>query len=167
MTEAPSLVRNTIERLKLLRDARAQGYPVAFTTDPTWLVDMAINRRAGWSDDPSDTRGSARPLANGEYPKKARGDIGRWLTSLVIKANIPRCRMHVCELGPWRRLFLERFPERFDDDDNLRPEWFNPNNTEATSLNYALATRRKVRRRLRRLARGKTIVQKGGIWKKS
>ena len=68
----PSKVRNTIDHLTLCRAARAQGYAVSFTTDPKWLVNMAINRRAGWSDDPSHSRGSAMPVA-GKYPEESAG----------------------------------------------------------------------------------------------
>lgn len=63
-------VRETITYLRRCQMARATGYAVSYTTDPEWLVDMAINRRAGWPDDP-DRRGSAQPTRAGAYPKRA------------------------------------------------------------------------------------------------
>ena len=52
---------NTLAYLRRCQEARAIGYPVQYTTDPTWLVEQAINRRAGWPDAPSTSRGSAMP----------------------------------------------------------------------------------------------------------
>ena len=57
-----TLTRNTIDHLRLCQQARAQGYPVAYTTDSAWLVHQAINRRAGWPDDPGCSRGSCTPV---------------------------------------------------------------------------------------------------------
>jgi hypothetical protein len=50
--------------------AKREGYYVRLTNDPAWLVNMAINRRAGWPDDPSGAYGSAMPV-NGRYPQRA------------------------------------------------------------------------------------------------
>lgn len=66
-------VSATIDRLKLCQKARAAGVRVSYTTDPAWLVNMAINRRAGWMDDPGFARGSCQPI-NGKYPRRAEGD---------------------------------------------------------------------------------------------
>lgn len=63
-------VRATIDYLRRCQMARATGYRVSYTTDPEWLVDMAINRRAGWPDDP-DCHGSAIPTRAGAYPRRA------------------------------------------------------------------------------------------------
>ena len=100
MSDNQSPVRNTIEHLKLCRKARAQGYPVRYTTDPWWLVNMAINRRAGWFDDPSEYRGSAMPvpvrqatklgvivIRLGKYPAKAQGREFMELWRLSRKLN--------------------------------------------------------------------------------
>lgn len=84
-----SKVYNTLNWLLLCRRARAEGYPVAYTTDPAWLVDMAINRRAGWPDDPGLLRGSAMPV-NGCYPKRASDQEWRDLQTLARKVNTPR-----------------------------------------------------------------------------
>lgn len=70
-------VRATIGMLRRLQQRRAAGCPVSYTTDPEWLVDAAINRRAGWPDDPSGHRGSCMPV-NGKFPKRAEGDGCMW-----------------------------------------------------------------------------------------
>ena len=107
-----SLVHNTIERLKACRAARAAGYPVYLVTDPAWLVNMAINRRAGWPDDPTGYRGSCMPV-NGRYPKKAEGmriSHGRLIAGEI---NTPRLIVRPARLGEWKPLLLARIPERF------------------------------------------------------
>ena len=81
-----SRVRHTIDFLQACQRARAEGHPVSFTTDPAWLVEVAINRRAGWPDDPSHSRGSCRPV-NGKYPKKAEGDTFNHLRLLAARST--------------------------------------------------------------------------------
>src|SRR5712692_7279277 len=90
----------TLRYLRLCQQGRASGYPVAFVTDPTWLVQMAINRRAGWPDDPSCSRGSAMPVY-GKYPKKAGGDAYRHLRLIADEVNSPRRIVHPGQLGEW------------------------------------------------------------------
>jgi len=73
---------------------------VSYTDSPTWLVNMAINRRAGWPDDDTMSRGSAMPV-NGQYPKRARGDNFMLLwrlahtingTRIIIRErDVPKC----------------------------------------------------------------------------
>ena len=78
----PEEIHATVKYLRLCREARALGWPTtgpilaeySITRDPEWLVDMAVNRRAGWPDDPSGVRGSCVPV-NGKYPKRAEGDV--------------------------------------------------------------------------------------------
>ena len=83
-------VKATIEYLRRRQEYRKAGGRVAFTTDPAWLVQMAINRRAGWPDDPSTTRGSAMPV-NGKYPLRASGGHGYdSLRLLAHRVNTPR-----------------------------------------------------------------------------
>ena len=79
-TDTLERVRGTIAHLRLLQERRAKiaeayaadnafrrrkdatGQPsVYLKTDPAWLVDMAINRRAGWLDDPW-TFGTTQPV---------------------------------------------------------------------------------------------------------
>ena len=105
-------LRSTIEYLKSCQAARAQGYPVAYTTDPAWLVDMAINRKAQWPDDPSHARGSCMPV-NGRYPAKASGDAYRHLRLRAQEINTPRLRVYLHSLGEWRDYLLQRLPNRF------------------------------------------------------
>jgi hypothetical protein len=104
-------IHNTIVYLRKCQLARASGYPVSLTNDPAWLVDMAINRRAGWPDDPGFTRGSAMPV-NGVYPKRASGDGYSHLRLIAGRINTARLIVGPTELGEHRWL-LERIPERF------------------------------------------------------
>ena len=105
--------------LQTAMDIRARGYPVSYSTDPTWLLNMAINRKAGWPDDPGLSRGSARPV-EGRYPAKADGDCLKDLSLLSRRLN-GRGSVSVRELGPRlaKRLF-KQCPERFDPE-----EWWN------------------------------------------
>ncbi len=124
--------RNTINHLRLCQTARAQGHPVSYTTDPAWLVNQAINRRAGWLDDPSHTRGSAMPVKRNpnksinwtryarfhrwqatEYPAKASGARFSELLTLARRLNTRRLVVREQELGSWRKLILSRVsPDR-------------------------------------------------------
>ena len=105
---------NTISRLRLCQQARAAGHQVSYTTDPAWLVHMAINRRAGWPDDPGFTRGSAMPV-NGRYPAKASGDAYRHLRLLAYEINTPRLIVRRGQLGEWRKLITARLPARIHE----------------------------------------------------
>lgn len=105
-------IRNTTHHLQACRAYRAAGGRVSYTTDAAWLVNMAINRRAGWPDDPTHSRGSAMPV-NGRYPKKAEGDAYRHLRLLAQQINSPRLRVYETSLGEWRALLLRRLPGRF------------------------------------------------------
>lgn len=105
-------ILNTIAHLKNCRAARAAGYPVSYTTDSYWLVDMAINRRAGWPDDPSTCRGSCMPV-NGKYPKKADGDAEyRSLRFFADRVNTPRLRVYRQECP---KRFRNRLEHRLSD----------------------------------------------------
>ena len=106
-------IRATITYLKRHQEARAAGYQVSFTTDPAWLVTMAINRRAGWPDDPSLYRGSAMPV-NGRYPVKASGDAWNHLRLIALEINTPRLIVRAQRLGEWRVFLTKRLPHRFD-----------------------------------------------------
>ena len=110
------LVTNTLENLKFLKTWRANGGPVSYTTDIEWLIDMAINRRAGWPDDPSDHRGSCMPV-NGKYPKKAEGCTYSHLKTIAREINAPRLIVRMGSLGEWRKLILKRVPHRIWDHD--------------------------------------------------
>jgi len=115
-------VQSTIIHLHRCILARVAGYPVSFTTDPTWLVHQAINRRAGWPDDPSHSRGSAMPISTrirctliraSRYPPKAMGDLYAHLKLIAREVNTPRLRVHRQRLGEWETYLLRRIPERF------------------------------------------------------
>ena len=105
-------ILGTIQTLRQCQAARAQGYPVSYTYDSAWLVQMAINRRAGWPDDTSLSRGSAMPV-NGRYPNKAEGDGAyRHLEQLARDINTPRLIVRPGQLGTWRKLIMARIPNR-------------------------------------------------------
>jgi hypothetical protein len=103
------LIAPTIAHLRRCQAARAKGQQVSYTTDPAWLVNMAINRRAHWPDDPSCTRGSARPTRDGRYPTRA---IDSTLQLRAREINTPRLRIYISTLGHWRKLIMSRIPER-------------------------------------------------------
>lgn len=102
----------TIEHLKACRAYRTAGGMASFLNDPAWLIEQAINRRAGWPDDPSHSRGSCMPV-NGRHPKKASGDWFRHLRLIASEINTPRLIMRPARLGEHRWL-LARLPNRFE-----------------------------------------------------
>jgi hypothetical protein len=106
----------TIEYLRRCQAARAAGHPVRFMTDPAWLVNQAINRRAGWVETPhGDTsRGTTQPVG-GRFPRKAGGNYLRSLRQLAHRINTPRLIVRPAELGEHRWL-LDRLPHRFEVD---------------------------------------------------
>lgn len=122
LTKAQSTL-HTLRALQWRRAAyqtfrpRELASEVAFTDDPAWLVNQAINRRAGWPDDPSHTRGSAMPI-NGVYPKKASGDYYRHLRLLAHEINTPRLIVRDSRLGEHKKLILARIPERITRADS-------------------------------------------------
>lgn len=73
-------IRNTIDYLKKCQRAREAGYLVYLKTDPAWLVDMAINRRAGCVEDPH-FHGAV--LGFEKLPRKAQGDAQRHLANIA------------------------------------------------------------------------------------
>lgn len=107
-------LRTTIDMLRRCGAARAAGVHVSYTTDPTWLVNMAINRRAGWPDDTSCSRGSCRPTNDGRYPPKAEGSTRYNHLCLLARAINDRRVVRVTELGGWRALLCHRMPNRFE-----------------------------------------------------
>ena len=108
-------VQNTIEYLKTCQAARAAGYPVYLTTDPEWLLDVAVCRRGGYLDDPHFFA-VAQPV-KGKMPRKAQGNEQSHLRQLADRINAPRLIVRPQELGSWRKWLEARIPERF-----TRPE---------------------------------------------
>lgn len=106
----------TIEYLRRCQAARAAGVRVSFTTDPAWLVEQAINRRAGWLEDPH-TRGTTRPV-DGRFPRKAEGSWQRHLRLIAREVNTPRLIVRVERLGEHRWL-VDRLPHRFTTREEL------------------------------------------------
>lgn len=111
MATTATKIKNTIAYLTKARAARAAGYPVYLKTDPEWLVDMAIGRRAGWVED-DHAHGITMPVA-GRLPKKATGDAQRLLSQLASRVNTPRLVVRETELGEWRGWLTARLPNRF------------------------------------------------------
>ena len=107
-------VTATLAYLRRCQAARAAGVHVAYTTDPAWLVDVAINRRAGWPDDPGHVFASAKPTDDGRYPPKASGDAYRHLVLRAYEINTPRRIIRPAELGEHRWL-LTKLPGRFEE----------------------------------------------------
>lgn len=106
----------TIRYIKLAKAIRG-----SYTDNAAWLVNMAINRRAGWPDDPSESRGSCMPV-NGRYPKKAIGDTYHHLKLMAREINTPRLIVRSARLGEWKKLILTKIPYRIWDSDNLYSE---------------------------------------------
>ena len=104
-------VKATLSYLRACQAYRARGGKVSFTDDPSWLVTMAINRKAGWPDDPSFSRGSAMPV-NGQYPKKASGDYYQHLRLIANEINTPRLIVREGRLGELRKFFHKHLPSR-------------------------------------------------------
>lgn len=107
----PDRLHNTVVYLRQCILARSLGMTVKFATDPAWLVQQAINRRAGWPDDPGCYRGSAMPI-NGRYPAKAQGEVYKHLELLAHGINRPRVIVRESWLGEWRSYLLARIPHR-------------------------------------------------------
>ena len=112
-----SQASTTLASLRRCQAARAAGHAVQFTTDPAWLVEQAINRRAGWPDAPGHLRGSARPV-EGTYPKKASGDAWRHLRLIADQINTRRLIIRPASLGEWRAALMQRLPPRFTTEEN-------------------------------------------------
>jgi hypothetical protein len=102
--------RATIDYLKRCQLARAAGYPVYLTTDPEWLLDVAICRRAGWVED-RHSRHIARPRADGKLPRFATGDAQAHIRQIADRVNA-RIIVRPQELGEWRSYLEKRMPER-------------------------------------------------------
>lgn len=103
---------NTIRFIARCQEARAAGQPVYLTNDPAWLLDMAINRRAGWAEDPH-AFGSVMPV-RGKLPRRATGDAQRTIHRIAREVNTPRLIVRAQTLGEWRDYLLRKIPERFE-----------------------------------------------------
>ena len=117
----PTAVGNTIAYLKACQAARAAGHPVAYTTDPAWLLDFAIDRRAGWLED-AHSRDICQPVG-GKTPRACRGDAQRHLAQLSHRFNTPRLIVRRSELGAWGTYLARRVPDRitFPEDECAPP----------------------------------------------
>ncbi|MDI3463648.1 MAG: hypothetical protein OJF50_002469 [Nitrospira sp.] len=101
-------VQTTLNYLKRCQQARESGIPVYLKTDPAWLINMAINRRAGWAES-RHVYGSVMPV-NGRYPKRAEEN----LRILADKVNMPRRIVRASEV-PLR--YRQRLAHRIHVED--------------------------------------------------
>jgi hypothetical protein len=109
-------VRATIDYLRLCQKARAAGYPVSFTNDPAWLVNQAVNRRAGWLESPhGDTSRGTSQSVGGHFPRKCCGDWQRHLRLIAREINTPRLVVRISRLGEHRWL-ADRLPHRIETE---------------------------------------------------
>ena len=118
VNQHPLAVRATIDLLRRCQAARAAGHSVYLTTDPAWLVTMAINRKAGWLED-LHTHASCMPVG-GKYPRKAEGDAQRHLRRIAHEVNTPRLIVREQTLGEWRGLIMARIPHRITTAEDER-----------------------------------------------
>lgn len=103
-----SKIAATIANMRACQAVRAAGRPVYLTTDPAWMLDMAINRRAGWAEDPH-----ARHTVNAKVmPRFATGDAQRHLAQIAHEINTPRLIVRERRLGEWRTYMMKRIPDR-------------------------------------------------------
>lgn len=93
-------IRNTIDYLRKCQQARKHGYPVYLKTDPAWLVNVAINRRAGWPES-SVFFASCQPV-NEQYPKRADEN----LSQLAARVNTPNLVIRAQEIPKRYRIRL-------------------------------------------------------------
>ena len=131
-------IRATIAYFRRCQEARASGY---LTTDPAWLLDMAISRRAGWVEAPH-THGICMPVPHIEHgkpflgwtrqqwaeskgrrivpglPRMAEGDAQRALVQAAHAINTSRVRIEQRNIGGHVGAWLaKRIPERFAHPD--------------------------------------------------
>lgn len=88
---------------------------MAFITDPKWLVNMAVNRRAGWPDDPGFLRGSAMPV-DGRYPARASDQSWSDLQHFAQRVN-SRQTLRANECRHIDKRILERLQHRIETMD--------------------------------------------------
>lgn len=83
-------ITNTIRALRACAAARDAGIPVAFTSDIRWLLNMAMNRRAGWPEADRHTHGIAYLNHRGQLARKWAGDWQRHVYQFAMRVNTPR-----------------------------------------------------------------------------
>ncbi len=116
LTARAAPIAHTIDLLRRCQRARAAGHPVWLTTDPAWLVNAAINRRAGWSEDPW-----SREVYDGpRMPRLATGENQGCLyrTATAVNARV-RVRVHGFGNEAVLRYLLRKIPHRFTYPEDL------------------------------------------------
>lgn len=110
-TATETETRATIDYLRLCIAARNAGHLVSYTTDPAWLINIAINRRAGEVED-HHSRAHGPLNHRGQLGRKYRGDWQRHMRQIANEVNTPRLIVHRQRLGEHQWL-ADRLPERF------------------------------------------------------
>lgn len=83
----------------------------------TWMIDTAINRKAGQVDDPH-ARVTAPMNHLGRFPRRRTGDAQSHLYQLAGAINRPRLMVHTSTLGEWGPYLLRAIPHRFSRYDD-------------------------------------------------
>jgi len=82
----------------------------------TWLIRVAILRKAGWIDDVHSRELAPAMNHRGRFPRYRTGDAQRHLYLLARNINQPRLIVRQRELGEWASYLRRRLPpERFND----------------------------------------------------
>ena len=102
-------VRATLDYLRRCQQARALGYPVSYTTDPAWLLHMAISRRGGEPDMGGFTRGIGRRNHRGRIARKTCDDWFRDTQNMARAVNTPRLIVRSTNIPlEWRETLQHR-----------------------------------------------------------
>ena len=105
-----SAVRYTLDMIHFYQAKKAAGFQTSFTDDAHWLMNAAINRRAGYLPDPDFSYYYAQPV-NGRFPSRYTGNRLSHLENIARNLNTPNLVVRKTELGEWKSLLLKRIPE--------------------------------------------------------
>src|SRR3990167_2346171 len=78
----------------------------------TWLVRIAILRKAGWIEDPHSREIAPAFNHRGIFQRYRTGDAQRHLAQIAARLNTPRLVVRDAELGEWSGYLLARIPYR-------------------------------------------------------
>lgn len=84
----------------------------------TWLIQIAIQRKAGWIDDPHSREIIPGFNHRGKLPRFRTGDAQRHLHQLAHRINQPRLIVRPTELGEWGTYLRRNLPARFEQENN-------------------------------------------------
>lgn len=104
-------IQSTIHHLKTLMAYRSAGESVCYTSDPSWLINMAINRRAGWPED-IHQYGNVRINHRGQVARRSVGRHDTEMRRLRHRVNQPRLIVRERE-ARFDRIIHARLAHRF------------------------------------------------------